>query len=493
MKQLFAIGLLAVSAMSLADEKGAIKAFDRAKRTEPELIAFLKGMPKGGDLHNHVSGAIYSDFMLDAAVKANIFFDPDSGAFTTDATKIPAARLLQDNRLLYKMLNTLSMRGWMGGGQSGHDHFFDTFGKFGTALDYMTEADVLAEVVGRAKAQNLQYMELMVGTAQGPGRDAFFKDLPSSSDLRKAMDVLRPRCDALLADSKSFLDKRDAEVTQKLRLPVSVTSPESPITTRYIWSCNRLAPMDAFFAQVVAGLYLASKEPRVVALNIVAPEDHPNARVGFERQMEIIDFVWNEFGRPNITLHAGELTLPISPLESMKDRIRKTIDKGHARRIGHGVSIAWEDNLPDLLAKMKREGIAVEICLTSNYGILGVEGDRHPLKLYREAGVPVFLNTDDEGVSRSNLTMEWVRGVRDQKLSYPDLKEMARNSIEYSFLKGDSLYVGRDFKKLRSDFKDIRQPGFKLTAELRKRLASSEKMQVQYRLERAFATFEERF
>jgi hypothetical protein len=272
-----------------------------------------------------------------------------------------------------------------------------------------------------------------------------------------------------------------------------VTNPDSPITARYIWSCNRLGSNDAFFAQVVAGLYLASKEPRVVALNIVAPEDHPNARTNFDRQMEIIDFVWNEFGRPNITLHAGELTLPISPLESMKDRIRKTIEKGHARRIGHGVSIAWEDNLPDLLAKMKREGIAVEICLTSNYGILGIEGDRHPLKLYREAGVPVFLNTDDEGVSRSNLTMEWVRGVRDQKLSYSDLKEMARNSIEYSFLKGESLYVDRDFRKLRSEFKDARRAGFKLTPDLQRRLAASEKMRVQFRLERTFAAFEERY
>jgi hypothetical protein len=491
MKYAVAIVLVGVSAMAVADERGAIKAFDKARRTEPELIAFLKGMPKGGDLHNHVSGAIYSDFMLDAAVKANLFFDPESGSFTADRSKVPAIRLLQDNKLLYKLLNTISMRGWMGGGQSGHDHFFDTFGKFGAALDTMTEADVLAEVIGRAKAQNLQYMELMATTAPDSAKDPFYKNIPDSRDLREAMAVLRPRCEALLAGAKTFLDERDAEITKKLRLPVSVSSPDSPITARYIWSCNRLTDPNLFFAQVVAGLYLASKEPRVVALNIVAPEDHPNARTNFDRQMEMIDFVWNEFGRPNITLHAGELTLPISPLESMKDRIRKTIEKGHARRIGHGVSIAWEDNLPELLAKMKREGIAVEICLSSNHGILGVEGDRHPLKLYREAGVPVFLNTDDEGVSRSNLTMEWVRGVRDQRLGYLDLKEMARNSIEYSFLPGESLYVGRDFKRLRPEFKDVRKPGFKPSPETQRRLAASEKMRVQYRLERAFVKFEE--
>jgi hypothetical protein len=493
MKQALALTFVAAVALAVADEPGAIRAFDRARRTEPELVAFLKGMPKGGDLHNHVSGAVYSDFMLDAAVKAGLFYDPASGTFTTDPTKIPARQVLQDNALLYQFLNGVSMRGWMGGGQSGHDHFFDTFGKFGEALGAIGPVDVLSEVIGRARAQNLQYMELMVGTVPGDASDVFFSDLPPVDDLKFAYEKLSPRCEALLQASRRYLDQRDAEVTRKLRLPVSVSNPDSPITARYIWSCNRNAPLDQFFAQVVAGLYLASHEPRVVALNIVAPEDHPNARTNFEREMEMIDYVWQRVGKPNVTLHAGELTLPISPVESMRDRIRKTIERGHARRIGHGVSIAWEDDLPGLLGKMKRDGIAVEICLTSNYGILGVEGDRHPLRLYREAGVPVFLNTDDEGVSRSNLTMEWVRGVRDQKLGYRDLKEMARNSIEYSFLPGESLYVGRDYRRLQPAFRDVRKPGFQPTPAMRERLARSEKMRVQLRLERAFVEFEGRY
>src|SRR5688572_6576004 len=85
---------------------------------------------------------------------------------------------------------------------------------------------------------------------------------------------------------------------------------------------------------------------------------------------------------------------------------RTSIETGHARRIGHGVSIAWEDDLPGLLKKMKADGVAVEVCPSSNASILGTEGDRHPSRLYRRAGVPVTLNTDDEGISRSNLTME---------------------------------------------------------------------------------------
>ena len=41
--------------------------FELAKRTRPELIAFLRRFPKGADLHNHAGGAVYSDYVIDEA------------------------------------------------------------------------------------------------------------------------------------------------------------------------------------------------------------------------------------------------------------------------------------------------------------------------------------------------------------------------------------------------------------------------------------------
>jgi len=142
---------------------------------------------------------------------------------------------------------------------------------------------------------------------------------------------------------------------------------------------------------------------------------------------------------------------------------------------------------------MRREGIAVEICLSSNASILGVSGREHPLHLYRSNGVPVFLNTDDEGVSRSTLTLEWIRAIRDQGISYQELKEMARNSIEYSFLRGQSLYQGRSYDHLNPAFLKCRQPSWKPNPAAERLLRSSEKMRVQLRLERAITAFEDRF
>jgi adenosine deaminase len=86
------------------------------------------------------------------------------------------------------------------------------------------------------------------------------------------------------------------------------------------------------------------------------------------------------------------------------------------------------------MARMAREGIAVEINLTSNDVILGVKGEVHPLGLYRRHGVPFVLSTDDAGVLRSDMTAEYVRAVREQGLSYRDLKQASRNSLTYSFL-----------------------------------------------------------
>jgi adenosine deaminase len=133
----------------------------------------------------------------------------------------------------------------------------------------------------------------------------------------------------------------------------------------------------------------------------------------------------------------------------------------------------------------------VEINLTSNEGILGIEGAAHPLAAYRAAHVPVALSTDDEGVSRINLTHEYVKGAEDQNLTYIDLKNMARTSLEHAFFQGESLWAAPD------DFAH-RKPACaapitatsKPTAACAALLKSNERAAEQYEMERRFAAFE---
>jgi adenosine deaminase len=140
---------------------------------------------------------------------------------------------------------------------------------------------------------------------------------------------------------------------------------------------------------------------------------------------------------------------------------------------------------------MAARHILTEINLTSNDVILGVEKQWHPLPLYRAANVPVALSTDDEGVSRIDITHEYTRAVLDFHLAYLDLKRMARTSIEHSFLQGASLWTQPDAfvavnpacagQPLGSDNPTPRCEAF---------LRSSEKAAQQWQLEDRYQLFE---
>jgi adenosine deaminase/adenosine deaminase CECR1 len=166
------------------------------------------------------------------------------------------------------------------------------------------------------------------------------------------------------------------------------------------------------------------------------------------------------------------------------------VEIAKARRIGHGVAILYEDEPFDLMAKMKDRGVLVEICLTGNDVILNVKGADHPLPDYLKAGVPVALASDDEGVARIDLSSEYLRAARDYGLTYPDLKQLARNSLEYSFLPGESLWRSNAPYALApacaADAPSTHAPS-ESCGQLLKR---SERAREQWRLEAAFAEFE---
>jgi hypothetical protein len=135
------------------------------------LAAFLLDMPKGGDLHNHLSGAIYAETMIRWAkdekqcVDPKTFYLTPSLKLSTGDPYCPAPAVLAEtalaNPVLYRsMVDAFSMRNWELSGQSGHDHFFDTFDKFGAATHGNT-GKMLAETATRAASQREVYQELM--------------------------------------------------------------------------------------------------------------------------------------------------------------------------------------------------------------------------------------------------------------------------------------------------------------------------------------------
>jgi adenosine deaminase len=164
------------------------------------------------------------------------------------------------------------------------------------------------------------------------------------------------------------------------------------------------------------------------------PEDNVVPMRDFDLHMRMIDYLHALYPDVKISLHAGELAEGLVPPEGLRFHITKSIDTGHAIRIGHGTAVLHETNAADLLKRMADRKILVEIALSSSDAILGIRGKEHPINAYLAAGVPVALATDDEGVLRSNITREFKRAVEEQNLSYRTLKSLARNSIVYSFV-----------------------------------------------------------
>ena len=142
----------------------------------------------------------------------------------------------------------------------------------------------------------------------------------------------------------------------------------------------------------------------------------------------------------------------------------------------------YERDAKGLLREMTAKNVMVEVCLTSNDVILGVTGKDHALAGYMKYAVPVALATDDQGVSRGNMTHEYVRAVQDQGLSYPELKKMARTSLEHSFLPGNTL---------TTQCADDAGSG-SVSPSCKTALDVSEKAREQWKLEKAFAEFEKR-
>jgi len=476
-------------------EARAEKALNEARGNLGALYALLKQMPKGGDLHSHLTGAVYAESLIQFAADSGLCIDRQSMALAQppcQPTQAEARQALSDPELYRNAIDAWSMRD-IRHAANGHDHFFDTFSKFNAA----TEAhlpQILAEVTQRAADGNVQYLELMLspdhGRASALGAKLDYDpDFPAmrakllDADFAKAAEDARKNLDAMEQGKNEQLGCASKPETQAGACSVHL---------RYIYSVARAAKPAQVFAQILMGFELASRNPRVVALNLVQPEDAYVPMRDFRLHMRMLNYLKGVYPNVHITLHAGELTPGIVPPDGLRFHIRDSIEVGKAERIGHGVDVMYEENPHELLAIMARRNIMVEICLTSNEGILGVRGRQHPLAMYLRAGVPVALATDDEGVSRSEMTREYERAVVDQGLDYATLKKMARTSLEHSFLPGASLWSdARRFTPVHECANE--RPATVSNSACTKLLNGSEKAREQWRLERRFADFEGKF
>lgn len=486
--------LLFTTSAVRADEAGEAAAaaeLDAALDNRALLRVFLQAMPKGGDLHNHLSGTPSAEDFLGWAAKEGYCADAASLALVpppcADADKVD--RMASMAPFTYaRLVDHLSTRGWQRGvgadEVSGHTQFFVTFERFG-AVAQKNVAPMMMVALRTTAGDNGSYLELMHNPVAMMRHILAAPDEPldeAGLERRYARELkeLAP----VIAEARAELDVDEAAVRKGLGCGTPSAEPACGVALHYLASGFRALPPAQVFRSLILCFALADADPRYVGVNIVQPEDWPVSLRDYDLHMAMFRFLEKKYPLVHRTMHAGELAFGLVPPADMKNHMRKAIEAG-AERIGHGSAIAYEDGAEETLRRMSRDRIAVEVNLSSNAVILGVKGDEHPLKLYRRFGVPVVLSTDDQGILRTDLTNEYMRAVREQGLRYADLKELARASLEYAFLPGASLWQG-------GGFGSPVQPCAASLAEkaCRKFLEASEKARLQADLEARFDRFE---
>ncbi len=501
-------------------EARTAQAYQAALRQGPLAVrAFLEGFPKGADLHVHLSGAVYAETFIRDAGEDGLCVDPAALAFAQPpcagglvAAKDLSGNISAANQTLYdRLIDAFSMRNFVPtSGWSGHDQFFATFAHFG-GLRKSHISEWVDEVARRAAAQNQQYLELMetplfshaaqIANALGWNPELAHAEPEAFAHLRQEL-IERGLRDEIARDRE---DVRQAEA-ERQRLEHCGT-PEATagcaVEVRYIYQILRGNPPQQVFAQSLLGFETVQasmdadktgKGGGFVGINFVMPEDGLVSMRDYTLQMKMVGYLHSVYPRVHITLHAGELAPGLVPPEGLRFHIRQAVELGYAERIGHGVDVMYEVDPWGLLREMAEQHVMVEINLSSNEGILGIKGAAHPFPIYRAAHVPVALSTDDEGVSRIDLTHEYVRAALDYHLNYADLKQLARAGMEHSFLPGTSLWEEPDrFGEVASACRDQIAGTVRPSARCKAFLDGNPKAAAQWELERRFRSFEGKF
>ncbi len=393
----------------------------KASATPEQMYRFLYAMPKGGDLHNHLPGAVRSEWFWDAAMaeaargyryytrvriancapyghdeyggsKALLLFkDLQSPAYERlgDCEKSEFKRL--------EDLNETEKRAWLESMRldqpyEGRDEFFEAIWERINAM--LQNPHLICDILVR----NMQ---------------AFGKEGLVYLETQQGLEG------AVKPDGSPYTVEETAGIYRQC-----LAAPEARATGVEVRFQNALLRFTPNAEQHLRELYAITDRYRdlYVGINMVGRED--NAKGYPLRFLPVLRELRHRYPDINLSIHAGEMDEP-------DHHVRDTLLLG-AKRIGHGVNLI-ED--PDTMILMRNGPYLVEINLISNLLLEYVKSyARHPFPEYLRIGIPVALSTDDRGMWDSNLTDEFYVAVREFNLSWEELNEVGRNSLKYSFL-----------------------------------------------------------
>lgn len=386
---------------------------------QPNLLSGLMlELPKGADLHLHVSGAVRTEELIKIANRYHYCLNSHDEVLSDCQNGQPIHSRISSKSGRQQLMTSWSMYHFKPNQhEDGKKHFFDTFGKFRWVTRHH-RADIVANILNQASEEHIQYLELML---------SMVADRPYAQQHSVVFD------NAVLKNSQHFENLYLAAYRK-------ASSQGQKVWFSWIIEINREQPFKQFKNDATYAFAIAHRSPHVAAVNMVMPEYGHFSHHDYVQQMKCIQQLKKQYPDVKVVLHAGEIPDDFAKQDKM-GHVSTALQFARPSRIGHGVSIVHEKNFESLMEDMKSHQTAVEINLTSNADILGVSGPQHPFGLYLHHEVPLVLSSDDPGVSRSTLSKEYRRAVIEQHLRLDTLIQMDRNSLTYSLLPGDSIWA----------------------------------------------------
>jgi len=459
-------------------------------------------MPKGGDIHNHIDGAIYAADLIHFGANEGFCIDPTTFAAYKNTNCDSKYRLknIPDQPTLYRnVIDAWSMRYFPINMKTGLPQFFNAFPEMENLL-LQNIPQAIVSIVNRAGRQNEEYLELMIGSSELNIRDDKGRlpiQVGDATPIQKNLNVwhealLKNGLNKIIEKTKARMLSLNKEVNNLMMCGTDKAEPGCSVTVRYQYYTRRILPPNEYYAQLVTAFAVANSSPILRAINIVMPENWTQSLRYYTEQMRMIGFLKTIYPDAHVTLHAGELTLGQVPPKYLTSHVDEAVNIARAERIGHAVDLPYEKNSAKLMKEMAEKHIDIEVNLTSNKDVLSVSGKQHPLPMFLEDHIPVTLSTDDEGIERTDLTQQYKIAELDYGLSYKTLKDIARNNLTYGFVEGKPLWKDFDYQRVVSQCANQLLGSDNPSSGCQVYLNKNLKAKLQWYLEQEFHLFEAR-
>lgn len=441
---------------------------NKYRNNEAKLRQIFQKMPKGGDLHHHYSGSVYAETYLQYVEDADLWINRSTFAIAeskppsndigmwSKVSSLKADGLWNDTRV--NIIESWSILYFNYISKPTDEHFFSTFDKFRIPKNN-TYAEGLQNIKIRAKNENVSYIEtmfVMVGRLKKTANEELI-DSSLATLQRTKNEFIQDTLDKIfeqITSNNEYKEISNRHNSWVDSLHNVLRLDDEDFTIRFQNYVVRVINPISVFKDLILAFESASKSELIVGVNIVAPENNSISMRDYWLHTQFFKYLHKVYPKVKIAMHAGELTLGLVKPEDLSWHINEAVFESQANRIGHGIDIAYETNSDSLLNYMSDNKIAIEINLTSNSFILGVEGDSHPISLYSEYDVPIVISTDDAGVLRTDLTEQYIMLYKSYpQFGYHDLKEFIYNSITYSFL--DERKKSQILEELDTSFREF--------------------------------------